>query len=749
MTSIARDSVLVDSAPDISAVLRRYFGYDEFRPLQQQIIADTLSGRDVVALMPTGGGKSLCYQLPALVRPGLTVVVSPLIALMKDQVDFLRSRNIAAAVINSTLAPHKVQEVVNGLDRGEYRLLYVAPERLMAPGFLPRLAKWNVAMFAIDETHCISDWGHDFRPEYRQMADLRLRFPSIPIMALTATATDRVRADIITQLGLHDPGVYVASFNRPNLRYAIEHKRAPYNRLLEFIRQRKGQSGIVYCFSRKQTESLAQKLTDDGIRALPYHAGLEQPVRARNQDAFIRDEVRVVCATIAFGMGIDKANIRYVVHYDLPKNIESFYQETGRAGRDGGPADCLLLFGKSDLFRHERFIEEKPTAREQTIARDQLQALVDFAESPTCRRRALLAYFSEEYPDSNCNSCDNCTGTINAPLAHRSRPERDVNADTTPSLPPEDRTADARLFIGALKEITEHSFAVGIGHVVDVLYGAQSEKIRRWGHDSLAAYGAGKRLSKAEWTHIAKELVRTGYLAQESDRLPVLKPTQKTRELLRDRSLTVMLVPPPASAPKGPCDTVLFERLRKFRKRLADAKGAPAFVIFSDAALQQMARDYPTTEPQFRRISGVGEAKLAEFGALFMREIQEHLASNPRADIPKQPALIERKALGDSEYDTLRRYRSGQSVANIAAERGFKENTIVGHLVSAVEAGEDIDTTVFLEAIDEPEVAAAFTKLGPGNLTGIRELLGERYDYNVLRMYRAVRLAPASGPVVS
>ncbi len=340
-----RDSAVVDAGPGLAAALKRYFGFDAFRPLQEQIIGDSMAGRDVLALMPTGGGKSLCYQLPSLVRPGLTVVVSPLIALMKDQVDFLRGRGIAAALINSTLSPDELRKVLEGLDRGDFCLLYVAPERLMQTGFLGRLDRWNVTTFAIDEAHCISEWGHDFRPEYRELRELRLRFPEATLMALTATATDRVREDIVAQLGLRDPGVYVASFNRPNLTYHVEPKHEPYARLLAFLRERDGAAGIVYCSTRRSTETLASRLSADGVSALPYHAGLESDVRADHQERFLRDDVRVICATVAFGMGVDKPNIRFVVHHDLPKNIESYYQETGRAGRDGDPADCLLLSG--------------------------------------------------------------------------------------------------------------------------------------------------------------------------------------------------------------------------------------------------------------------------------------------------------------------------------------------------------------------------------------------------------------------
>jgi ATP-dependent DNA helicase RecQ len=715
-----RDAALAGEAPDLQAALERYFGFGSFRPLQEQIIGDCLAGRDVLALMPTGGGKSLCYQLPALVRPGLTVVVSPLIALMKDQVDFLRGRGIPAALINSTLAPDRLQEVTRGLDRGKFRLLYVAPERLMQPGFLGRLERWNVATFAIDEAHCISEWGHDFRPEYRELRELRLRFPEATLMALTATATDRVRADIIAQLRLREPGVYVASFNRPNLRYQIEPKRETYARLLAFLRERDGEAGIVYCSTRRSTETLASRLSADGITALPYHAGLEPGVRADHQERFLRDDVRVICATIAFGMGVDKPNIRFVVHHDLPKNIEGYYQETGRAGRDGAPADCLLLFGRGDQTRQERFIDEKTDAREREIAREQLESLVAFAESEACRRKELLAYFGEEFPRDNCGRCDNCT---------------------TEAAPKEDFTLEARRFLACLLQVQRASgFSVGAGHVADVLTHSESEKVLRWGHDRLTAYGGGRSRSRKEWTELARRLIAEGYLERTRDQRPVLNVTPSGRQLLAGEG-TAMLTPL-HDAPKpddGRYDAPLFDRLKALRKRLADERNAPAFVVFGDAALRQMAREYPVTPGAFARVSGVGRAKLAEYGALFMAEITEHLSGNERRQFAGPPVAAPKKALGGSEWESLRRFRDGQSPQEIAHERDLKANTVMGHLGRAAELGEDVDLRRLIAEDDEPAIDAAFKELGWTNLTGVHELLGGRYEFGVLRIYRTVR----------
>jgi ATP-dependent DNA helicase, RecQ family len=745
LATAIRDASLIEATIDLGGVLQRYFGFSSFRPLQEQIIVDCLAGRDVLALMPTGGGKSLCYQLPALVRPGLTVVVSPLIALMKDQVDFLRGRGIDAAVVNSAQPPDHNQRVLEGLERGAYRLLYVAPERLMQPAILQRMARWNVSLLAIDEAHCISDWGHDFRPEYRQLREIRSRFPDIPLMALTATATDRVRVDIVAQLGLRDPGVYVAGFNRPNLTYRVEPKRAPYERLLTFLGERRGQGGIVYCLTRRATERLAGRLSVDGFMAVPYHAGLEQPVRARHQDMFLRDDVQVVCATIAFGMGVNKANIRFVVHYDLPKNIESYYQETGRAGRDGDPAECLMLFSQSDVISHERRIGEKTSAKERDIARKQLHSLVAFARSTDCRRHALLAYFGDRPEGANCGGCDNCLGEANdrscRPSGLPARSTSAARGDSAPdaNAPLEDRTEDARRFLACLDDIVSQSrFSVGITHVSDVLFGSVSAKVMRFGHEKLKTYGSGKLCSKPEWTHVGKELVRLGYLRQTQDGLPVLSITDSGRTLLAGQGTVAM--PARVQHLSGEHDAALFERLRRLRTRLATEQSAPAYVIFTDAALQQMSRAYPTTPEAFRQISGVGERKLSELGPAFMREIEEHLKSNARATFGQTEAPTPvRKPLGDSEYDTLRRFRAGQTVDDIARERGVKQTTVLGHLSAAADSGEELPLDAFVPPESQPEVAAAFHDLGWANLTGVHERLGGRYDYAALRIYRAQR----------
>jgi ATP-dependent DNA helicase RecQ len=601
---------------DLPRTLKKDFGYDQFRPLQEEIIRDALAGRDVFALMPTGGGKSLCFQLPALLREGLTIVVSPLISLMKDQVDALQTSGIAATFLNSALERNEAVERLRRLNRGEYRLLYVAPERLMLDGFLERALNWNITQIAIDEAHCISEWGHDFRPEYRELKKLRRHLPDVPIMALTATATERVRKDIVDQLHLHNARCYVASFNRPNLTYRVVPKSSPYEQVLTLIRGRPNESGIVYCASRKTADSLATKLNGDGVKAKPYHAGLESTDRAEHQEQFLRDDARVITATIAFGMGINKPNVRFVIHHDLPKNIESYYQETGRAGRDGLPSECVLLFSASDVVKQTRFIEEK-SEKEQRIAREQLGQMVHYAETRECRRATLLRYFGEEFPVP-CNGCDNCL-----------EPRETF-----------DGTVHAQKFLSCVYRIYEkQGFGFGLNHVVDVLAGADTEAIRQRGHNELSTYGVGKDVKRTAWLAIGRELFRLGLIAAAPGKFATLQLTEAGRTALRERKPITLTKPFDVETTKRSkkhrageikCDEGLFEQLRVLRRQIADKRDVPAYVIFSDVALREMARAYPTTQAEFRRIPGVGEQKLRDFAEPFTTAIAEYLAKRSR-----------------------------------------------------------------------------------------------------------------------
>jgi ATP-dependent DNA helicase RecQ len=716
-----------DDQQQLHDTLKQHFGFDSFRPLQKEIIGDALANRDVIALLPTGGGKSLCYQLPALMRDGLTVVVSPLIALMKDQVDGLHAAGIPATFLNSSLDAGESSRRTRGLYNNEFKLLYVAPERLMLSGFLSDLAKWNVQQFAVDEAHCISEWGHDFRPEYRQLVKLQELFPGVPFMALTATATERVAEDIVRQLQLRDVAKYVASFNRPNLTYRVAPKSGAYDQILDFIRSRPGESGIIYCHARKSTESTAARLKLDGIPSAAYHAGLNPEVRAANQDSFLRDEVRVVCATIAFGMGINKSNVRFVIHADLPKNIESYYQETGRAGRDGLPGDCMLMFSPGDRVKQMRFIDEKTDANERQIALEQLDQMVHYAEEASCRRAQLLNYFGETYPDDNCGGCDN-------------------------SLSPReqwDGTLAAQKFLSCVFRIQQMSgFGVGINHVVEVLTGANTDKIRRFGHESLSTYGIGKEHGRKDWAAIARELVRLGFLRQNPEAFNAVELTNEGGAILKSRE-TVMLTRPMVAPEKArhrageiECDETLFGQLRELRKRLADERGVPPYVVFSDVALRYMARRYPVSPEQFSTISGVGSVKLREFGEVFIDEIRRYLAEHERMvfedDAMFAPApRPTRSRMTDTVGESLAFFRSGKSVAEISQVRQLKDSTIYSHLATAVEAGESLDISLLLSGEDQKEIHAAFEKHVGAALTQIHESLGGRYDFGPLRIYRA------------
>ena len=603
-------------------ILKRYFGHDTFRPLQEEIISESLEGRDVFALLPTGGGKSLCYQLPAILEEGLTVVISPLIALMKDQVDGLNANGIPATFLNSSLNKTEARKRYAKLFAGEYTILYVAPERLMLSGFLDDLKQWKVSRFAVDEAHCISEWGHDFRPEYRQLSNLRRLFPDLPFMALTATATDRVRTDILTQLRLKEPRTFVASFNRPNLNYQIETKQAVFQQILKFVSSKPYESGIIYCYSRKATESLADRLRQNGIEALPYHAGMTPLKRAENQEAFIRDEIKVICATIAFGMGIDKPNVRYVIHQDLPKNIEGYYQETGRAGRDGLPSDCILYFSPGDVAKQLQFIADKNNPKERDVATQQLRQMVHYSESSECRRKVLLGYFSEEWTEGNCGNCDNCRN-----------PKQTF-----------DGTLPAQKFMSCIFRVNQASgFSVGINHIVDVLLGSKNEKVLKWRHDRLSTYDIGQEYRRMEWQAFGRELIRNGYIEQNAENHSVLELTRKGKAALRDRTpiqLTQPSVAKAASQRRQPsstggieCNEELFAILRTLRKELAAEQGVPPYIVFSDVTLREMARDFPIDEGQLSDISGVGIAKLEKYGDTFIEAIKEYLDTHPEAGI--------------------------------------------------------------------------------------------------------------------
>lgn len=593
------------TAGDLHDTLRRVFGYDGFRPHQQTIIEELIAGQDAFVLMPTGGGKSLCYQIPALHRAGVALVVSPLISLMKDQVDALNANGVAAAFYNSALGSEQARQVLARLHAHELDLLYISPERLLSAAFVERLADIDIALIAIDEAHCVSQWGHNFRPEYQQLGALRQYFPHIPLVALTATADAQTRDDIVRVLGLGNASRHVTGFDRPNIRYTVLEKHKPFEQLLRFLQDREGQAGIVYALSRKRVEEIAGKLQAKGMRAQAYHAGLPSSHRQAVQEDFLRDELQVVVATVAFGMGIDKPNVRFVVHYDLPKHIEGFYQETGRAGRDGLDAEALLLFGAQDVGTARRLIENNDNAEQKRIEVHKLNAMVGLAESVTCRRRVLLNYFSERL-QQDCGNCDVCLN------------------------PPEqfDATLDAQKALSCVYRLGQ---SFGVAYVVDVLRGADNERIRSRHHQQLSTYGLGSDRSEQEWTSIIRQLIHHGYLVQDIANYSVLKLTEAARPLLRGEQTLQLAKPrireltkqqrPAADTAHGPYDELLFDQLRELRKHIAAVQGVPPYIVFGDASLMQMARDKPLAEADFLAITGVGQHKLEKYGGDFLAAI--------------------------------------------------------------------------------------------------------------------------------
>jgi len=601
--------------------LRDVFGYERFRGHQAAIIEAALAGRDALVLMPTGGGKSLCYQIPALIREGTGLVVSPLIALMQDQVRALQALGIEAAFLNSSLGPEQQAEVIRRLRAGEIRLLYIAPERLVQPQTRALLAELPLALIAIDEAHCVSQWGHDFRQDYLALGELGEAFPGVPRMALTATATPIVREEIVERLALDDPAIFVSPFDRPNIRYLVQPKSDPRRQLGEFLRGHAGETGIVYCLSRKKVESIAESLQRDGYNALPYHAGLSAELRAEHQHRFLTEESVIVVATIAFGMGIDRPDVRFVAHLDLPKNIESYYQETGRAGRDGEPAEAWMAYGLQDVVRLRQMVDESAAGEERKRHdRQKLDALLGWCEVTECRRRPLLAYFGDDYPEA-CGNCDNC---LKPPATW-------------------DGTEAARKLLSAVYRSGQR---FGAAHVVDVLLGKDTEKIRQHRHERLSVYGIGTELTGPAWRSVVRQLIVQGFLYSDQRRYGALALTDQSRPLLRgdielrlreDRKLRTARKQRRDSANAlAQDDQPLFDALRRCRKEIADRLDLPPYVIFHDATLKQMAEHRPKTESDLLSINGVGEAKLERYGGAFLEIIA---AATDRHDIGDRPAI--------------------------------------------------------------------------------------------------------------
>ncbi len=721
------------------AILKSVFGYDEFRPLQSDIIVNILAKNDTLVVMPTGGGKSLCYQIPALIFEGLTIVISPLISLMKDQVAQLTQSGVAAAVLNSSLSQDAYRRNVRLVKQKKSKLLYLAPEALLKSNMQELLSAVHIDCLAIDEAHCISQWGHDFRPEYRRLAEARDQFTDTVCVALTATATPRVREDIKTSLHMDRDREFMASFNRENLFIQMLPKDSPVDQTIDFIRKFPDQSGIIYCFSRKQVEELNAILEDEGFSVRPYHAGLSDMDRHRNQEAFIRDDVLIIVATIAFGMGIDKPNVRFVVHFDLPQNIESYYQEIGRAGRDGLKSHCLLLFSYGDVQKIKYFIDQK-NDHERRVANIHLSSLIRLVETEICRRIPLLHYFGEDYTLDKCSMCDNCLS------------EKKDQVDIT---------VDAQKFLSCVKRTGEK---FGSNHLIDVLRGSQAKKVQQFGHHKLSTYGIGQSYSKKQWQQLSRQFLHKELMVQDME-FGSLKLTAKGWDVLKgDLKIWGVLAPMEAAAPTAretdklddlDYDRQLFEILRKTRKELADKSGVPPFVIFSDKTLVEMATYFPQSSDNFLAMHGIGTVKANKFGDLFMQVIGSYCLGKQIQERPKRPnnyfsskekKNVSAKPVKPRHIHIGDIFNSGRSIAEIRDIFDIKQTTVIEHLTKYVMAGNALrgDEILALSALpaDQKKVTLkAFDQCGSEYLKPAFDLLNGEVEYDELKILRLYHLS--------
>jgi len=696
-------------------VLKTLFGYDAFRHHQEEIIQTLLDGHDALVLMPTGGGKSLCYQIPALVREGTAVIVSPLIALMQDQVDALQQLGVKAAFINSSQSADETRQVEQQLMAGELTLLYIAPERLLMPKMLAMLAQCELALFAIDEAHCVSQWGHDFRPEYQKLTILHQQFPHVPRIALTATADQQTRDEIISQLSLDDARVFINSFDRPNIHYAISEGNNPKARLWQFLKQyHASDAGIVYCLSRKKVEAIAEWLSEQGRIALPYHAGLPQHVRQQNQQQFLRQEGVIIVATIAFGMGIDKPDVRFVAHLNLPKSIEAYYQETGRAGRDGQAANAWMAYGLQDVITLRQFTQDSGADEaHKRVAYHKLESMLGLCELISCRRQAILAYFDEDSA-GECGQCDNC------------------------QHPPAqwDATEDVQKALSCIYR-TEQRF--GVNYIIDILLGKLDERIQQNGHDKLSTFGLGQHKTAVEWRSVFRQLIALGYVDIDVTRYGALRLTELCRPLLKgEKTLALRQYQASSQPAKGakqkqlvrPQDEALWEDLRALRARLAGELGVPPYVVFHDATLQAMLKSRPDSLAKMAAISGVGEQKLLRYGQDFIRVITDHPLSE----------LLDNR-LSDTVNTTLMLYQQGLTIDAVAREREVKDSTVYMHLAEAIEVGLiEARAVLGLSKAKYDEIVRmieSFEDADKGRLKPVYDAFDGQYDYGVLRCVRA------------
>jgi ATP-dependent DNA helicase RecQ len=744
-STVAADPTLPSRARE---VLKRTFGFDDFLPMQEAVVARALQRQDTLVVMPTGGGKSLCYQLPALLFDGLTVVVSPLIALMQDQVRQLHENDVPAACLNHMVPLNEYTATMNRARQGSLRLLYLAPETLLRPEMLLLLEQSRLACLAVDEAHCLSEWGHDFRPEYRQLQSVRQRFPHAVCLALTATATARVREDIRRLLAVPPNGEFVASFDRPNLELAVVPRRDALAQILGFLAPRRGQSGIIYCGTRKQCDELTEALNANHWRALPYHAGLEADTRRRNQEQFVRDDAPLMVATVAFGMGINKPDIRFVIHAHLPKDIESYYQEIGRAGRDGLPADCLLLHSRGDAVVHRHFIDEG-AASERAGRQARLNALMRFAETRECRRVPLLGYFGESR-DAACGHCDNCSETPEA-------------TETT------DATEAARRFLACVRETGE---LFGPAHIIAVLRGSKAARVLERGHDRLPSHASGAEHSTAHWRELAQEFLQVGIVEQDLE-FGGLRLTAKGRGVLEGTETVQVAVAPTTAVPVAPTDAAaeaavdsrLFEQLRRLRKELADAAGVPPYVVFSDRSLKDMAARFPRDEAGFLTVHGVGEAKLAKHGEVFLKAIrafcEEHDitpanapalgATSTSTSAPATTQKIVRPQGRRRFHEIGEAFARGGSIQELAARFNIQARTLIQHLQRFIQSGGQLDPARLLaesrlSETDRLRVLEAFDKLGTERLTPVHEALEGAVDFDELQLLRLHLLSAQTQP---
>jgi len=707
-------------------LLKEIFGYDEFRDLQQEIITSILDKKDSLVVMPTGGGKSLCYQIPALIFPGLTVVVSPLISLMKDQVDQMNQLGVEAVLLNSSISREEYNENIRSIRSGKIKLLYAAPETLLKNDILEFLETMAVDAFAIDEAHCISEWGHDFRPEYRKIANVRKKFPGAVCIALTATATSRVRDDIRKNLEFSETNDFIASFNRPNLIYKVVHKDKPLEQTMEFLQEYKNESGIIYCFSRDGVDRLYAKLKKAGHKVKPYHAGLSDGERIKNQNLFLKDEVQIMVATIAFGMGIHKTNVRFVLHYDLPKSIEAYYQETGRAGRDGMDSTCLLLYSYSDIHKIRFFLDQKTNPEEKRAALTQLKALTDYADSLLCRRIPLITYFGEEYNKSFCGMCDNCI----SPEEHN-----------------DDITIPAQMFLSCVKRTGER---FGAGHLIDILRGSKSKKIQDFNHQVLSTYGIGKHFPKEVWMKLVRQFVKQQLLVNDTENAGVLKLTGNGYNVMKgaEKVMGNMHLDKKNTLSAGSADNYnrrLFEILRERRRELADEENVPPYVVFSDKTLFEIASKYPQSREALLNIHGIGAHKIEKYGDIIIFLIQKYCDENEIEGFSgNQKVNKKNKIPRHIEIGEL--YNSGLSIGEISEKEKIQERTIMEHLFRNIQDGVPVRKDLLEPMLPSDreqieKVMDAFERTGADKLKPVFDELKGMVDYDTINLCRLYYLS--------